>query len=80
MLTSPDYTLGSGTRYSRAGGGIFRISLGSSQKDYSVEKIIKGQVSDEVGSEKSDYILKNDEKELLLPRVIKILDKIKEEA
>ena len=39
-----------------------------------------GQVSDEVGSEKSDYILKNDEKELLLPRAIKILDKIKEKA
>ena len=45
-----------------------------------IEKIIIGQVSDEAGSEKSDYILKNDEKELLLPRVIKIIDKIKEKA
>ena len=45
-----------------------------------IEKIINGQMSDEMASKKSDYILKNDEKELLLPRVIKILDKIKEKA
>ena len=45
-----------------------------------IEKIINGQMSDEMASKKSYYILKNDEKELLLPRVIKILDKIKEKA
>ena len=45
-----------------------------------IEKIINGQMSDEMASKKSDYILKNDEKELLLPRVIKIIDKIKEKA
>jgi len=43
IVTSPDYKSGNATRFSRAGGGIFQIQLGSSQADYNVNKIVDGQ-------------------------------------
>ena len=44
-----------------------------------VEKIIENQMSDEERIKKSDFVITNDEKEMLIPQVLSIHDQLMKE-
>ena len=45
-----------------------------------IEKIIDNQLSDEERSKRSDFIISNDEKEMLVPQVLAVHDQLTKEA
>jgi len=56
---------------------IQRVMQRSNMQRDEIEKRISNQHSNEILTEKSDFVIINNEKEALLPQIIKILDELK---